>query len=163
MKLRFYDIDADYIKYLKENGDSKVPNFEYKKHNKFFCGIVLTINNFNYFAPVSSNIKKSQTSFLIMDKDSKKDVLKPISSLRFSFMFPCPSKYLSLKDFSKEDRKYQILLKKELRYCNRNVEKIIKLANRVYKLGLKEKTRNMFNICNFKLLEEKSLEYPEKI
>lgn len=36
MKLMFYEVDANYIKYLKENGDNKVPNFEYKKHNKFF-------------------------------------------------------------------------------------------------------------------------------
>lgn len=77
-------------------------------------------------------------------------------------MFPCPSKYLSLKDFSKEDKKYQILLRKELRYCNIHIEKIMKLAKRIYKLGLKEKTRKMFNICNFKILEEKSLEYSEK-
>lgn len=58
-----------------------------------------------------------------MDKEKKGDNLKPISSLRFSFMFPCLAKYLSLKDFSKEDKKYQILLRKELRYCNLNVEK----------------------------------------
>lgn len=36
MKLMFYEVDANYIKYLKENGDNKVPNFECKKHNKFF-------------------------------------------------------------------------------------------------------------------------------
>lgn len=68
-------------------------------------------------------------------------------------------KYLKLKDFSKEDEKYRILLRKELHYCNINIEKVQKLANDVYKLGLNEKTRKKFNICNFKLLEEKCLEY----
>lgn len=99
MKLKFYEVDSEYIKYLKENADNKVPNFEYKKHKKFFCGIVLTINNFNCFAPVSSYNKKNQTTFLILDKDKQTNSLKPISSLRFSFMFPCPNKYLSQKDF----------------------------------------------------------------
>lgn len=67
MKLKFYEVDGEYIKYLKENVDDKIPNVEYKKHKKFFWWIVLTINNFNYFAPVSS--------------------------LRFSFMFPYPIEF----------------------------------------------------------------------
>lgn len=159
MTLKFYEVDSEYIKYLKENGDDKIPNIEYKKHKKFFCGIVLTINNFNYFAPVSSYNKKVHTSFLIMDKDKENKKLKPISSLRFSFMFPCPIEYLSQKDFSKEDEKYRNLLRKELRYCNKNREKIKKLANEAYKLGLKEETRKKFNICDFKKLEETYFRY----
>ena len=159
MNFKFYEVDSKYIKYLKENGDEKIPNIDYKKHKKFFCGIVLTINNFNYFAPVSSYNKKAHTAFLIMDEDKDSKALKPISSLRFSFMFPCPIEYLSQKDFSKEDVKYQSLLRKELHYCNVNREKIKKIASDVYKLGLKENTRKRFNICDFKRLEEKCLEY----
>lgn len=159
MNLKFYEVDSEYIKYLKDNGDEKIPNIEYEKHKKFFCGIVLTINNFNYFAPVSSYNKKAHTAFLIMDKDRTTKELKPISSLRFSFMFPCPIEYLNQKDFSKEDQKYQVLLRKELHYCNTNREKIKKMANEVYKLGLNKKTRQKFNICDFKKLEEKCLEY----
>ena len=159
MNLKFYEVDGEYIKYLRVNGDQKIPNIEYEKHKKFFCGIVLTINNFNYFAPVSSYNKKVHTSFLIMDKDRETKELKAISSLRFSFMFPCPIEYLSQKDFSKEDEKYKILLRKELHYCNTNREKIKKMANEVYKLGLNEKNRQKFNICDFKKLEEKCLEY----
>ena len=26
MKLKFYEVDIEYIKYLKENGDNKIPN-----------------------------------------------------------------------------------------------------------------------------------------
>lgn len=162
MKLKFYEVDSEYIKYLKENGDSKIPNIEYQKHKKFFCGIVLTINNFNYFAPVSSYNKKLHTTFLIMDKEKHTKELKAISSLRFSFMFPCPIEYLNQKDFEKEDEKYKILLRKELHYCNSNREKIKRLANEVYKLGLNPVTRKRFNICDFKKLEEKCLEYIKK-
>ena len=131
--------NSNYIKYLRENADNKIPNLEYENHKKFFCGIVLTINSFNYFASVSSYNKKAHTVFLIMDKDKKTNELKPISSLRFLFMFPCPIEYLSQKDFSKEDEKYRNLLRKELNYCNENREKIRKLADMVYKLGLNEK------------------------
>lgn len=159
MKLKFYEVDGEYIKYLKENGDDKIPNIDYKKHKKFFCGVVLTINNFNYFAPVSSYNKKAHTVFLIMDKDRSTKELKAISSLRFSFMFPCPIEYLEQKDFSKEEEQYQALLRKELHYCNINREKIRKKANEIYNLSLKEETRNKFNICDFKKLEQKCLDY----
>ena len=159
MKLKFYEVDGKYIQFLKEKGDDKIPNIDYKKHKKFFCGIVLTINNFNYFAPVSSYNKKMFTVFLIKDKDRKNNELIPISSIRFSFMFPCPIEYLNQKDFSKEDKKYQILLRKELYYCNQHREKIQKMANAVYKLGLNENTRTKFNICDFKKLEEMCMEY----
>lgn len=159
MKLKFYEVDNEYIRYLKENGDEKIPNFDYEKHKKFYCGIVLTINNFNYFAPVSSYNQKVHTSFIIMDKDTNTQESKPISLLRFSFMFPCPIECLNQKIFSKEDIKYQMLLMKELNYCNKNVARIKKKANEVYKLGLKEESRKRFNICDFKKLEEKCLEY----
>ena len=159
MKLKFYVVDNKYIMFLRENGDKRIPNTNYEEHKKFFCGIVLTINGFNYFAPVSSYNKKAHTVFLIMDKDRKTKELKPISSLRFSFMFPCPIEYLNQKDFSKEEEKYQNLLRKELHYCNINREKIKKLANAVYKLGIKEETRKRFNICNLKKLEEECLKY----
>lgn len=157
--LKFYEVDGEYIKYLRETGDSKIPKIDYKNHQKFFCGIVLTINNFNYFAPVSSYNKKVHTAFLIKDKNRETNELMPISSLRFSFMFPCPIEYLNQKDFSKEDEKYKILLRKELAYCNKNIDKIEKLAHEVYNLGLNEITRNRFNICNFKKLEEQCMNY----
>lgn len=35
MKLKFYEVDSEYIKYLQENGDDKIPNIEYEKHKKF--------------------------------------------------------------------------------------------------------------------------------
>ena len=157
--LKFYEVDAEYIEYLRKFGDNKIPNINYEKHKKFFCGIVLTINGFNYFAPVSSYNQKRHTTFLIMDKDKENNNLRAISSLRFSFMFPCPIEYLNIKDFSKEEEKYRILLRKELQYCNSNIEKIYKLANDIYRLGLKENTRIRFNICNFKKLEEICLQY----
>lgn len=69
------------------------------------------------------HIVKKYTPFLIMDKDRKTKKLKAISSLRFSFVFPCPIEFLNQKDFLKEDEKYKNLLRKELHYCNVNREK----------------------------------------
>ena len=36
MKLKFYEVDSEYIKFLRENGDEKIPNIVYEKHKKFF-------------------------------------------------------------------------------------------------------------------------------
>lgn len=114
MQLKFYEVDAKYIRYLKEEGDNKIPNIDYEKHKKFFCGIVLTINNFNYFVPVSSYHKKAHTVFLIMDKDKKTKGFKPISSLRFSFMFPCPIEYLTQKRFFERRTEISNVIKKRV-------------------------------------------------
>ncbi len=32
MKLKFYEVDREYKKYLRENGDEKIPNIDYEKH-----------------------------------------------------------------------------------------------------------------------------------
>ena len=150
--IAFYDVDSEYVDFLKTI-DSKVPNIKYDGNNKFVCGIVFKINNIEYYAPVS-HMKIQQRTNMLIYKDEE-----PISSIRFSFMFPCPIEYLNQKDFSKEEEKYQNLLRKELHYCNINREKIKKIANEVYKLGIKEKTRKKFNICNFLKLEEQCLKY----
>ena len=158
-KLSFYEVDNIYVKYLREHGDEKVPRIDYETHQKFFCGVIFSINNFNYFAPVSSYNKKRRTAFLIYDNDKFTKEQKPISSLRLSFMFPCPSECLNIKKFEYEDIKYQILLRKELKYCNVHREKIEKLANEVYMLGKNENTRKRFNICNFEVLEKECKKY----
>lgn len=151
-KLKFYDIDIDYINHLK-NFDKQIPNVGYDKHNKFFCGIVFQINGFNYFAPVSSFNKQQRTNFLILDKD------KPISSIRFGFMFPAPDYVLNLKDFCNEQQAYKDLINSEIKYCNSNVHKIYKKAEEVYKIGINKNHPLSYTCCDFKLLEEKSLTY----
>ena len=36
MKLKFYEVDSEYIKFLRENGDEKIPNIVYEKHKKLY-------------------------------------------------------------------------------------------------------------------------------
>ena len=87
-KLSFYDVDKEYIDYLKQEeikqrGFTKVPNMEYENEQKFLCGIVLSINNINYYVPVTSYKKKKSESFLIIFDDDKYNKIK--GSLRFNF------------------------------------------------------------------------------
>ena len=151
-KLKFYDIDENYIDYLK-TFDHQVPNIRYSKFNKFFCGIVLQVGQYNYFAPVTSLTKQQRTNFLICDKG------RAISSIRFSFMIPAFPEVLTLKDFSKQPQTYQDLLNAEIKYCNQKVDKIYKKAEEVYKIGTNSSHPLSYTCCNFKLLEEKSIKY----
>lgn len=118
--LNFYTVDLKYVNYLKdielkERGFSRVPNVEYGKERKekFLCGIVLIINDIDYYVPVSSFKEKRKNNFLIMDKKGN-----PISSLRFNYMFPVPKELVKIRDIdSIPDLAYKNLVGYELRYC----------------------------------------------
>lgn len=156
--LKFYDVDENYIKYLKTI-DRQIPNIGYAKNNKFICGIVLSINGFNYYAPISHNTEKYRTSFLILDKHSR-----IISSIRFCFMFPAPFDVLIEKNFrtiSNSDSKYTDLLAIEYEYCLANESKILTKAQSVYSIGCNKKHTLNYTCCDFELLEKKMGGYAE--
>ena len=151
-KLKFYDIHKKYISYLKKF-DHQIPEIEYDNNSKFFCGIVLEINGFNYYAPITSFNKQQRTNFVILDKG------RPISSIRFSFMVPASEPFITLTDFSSKPQKYKDLVNAEVKYCNQNITAIYKKAKEVYKIGINKKHPLNHTCCDFKLLEEKSLIY----
>ena len=68
--LNFYDVKEDYAEYLRKF-EHRIPNIHYASNNKFVCGIVLTVNGFDYFAPISSNTAKQRTNLLILDEHGK--------------------------------------------------------------------------------------------
>jgi len=155
MSLKFYDVDSDYINYLK-TFDRQIPNMNYHTFNKFVCGVVLNINGFNYFAPVSHFIEQQRTNFLILDKG------RPISSIRFCFMFPVPPENLTLKDFSNEPQTYLDLVNAEIRYCKDNSDIIFKKAMQIYKIGINRNHPAAYLCCDFKLLELKQEEFQQQ-
>lgn len=147
--LKFYDIDKDYVKYL-QSFDKQVPNIEYDGNNKFVCGIVLSINNQDYYAPISHFTEKQQTNLQIFDNG------KAISTIRFSFMIPAYNDVIIEKDFkeiSKVDKKYADLLNAEYKYCLSIMPEILKKADSVYKIGCNKNHKLNYTCCDFKLLE----------
>ena len=148
--LYFYDVNTDYVDYLR-TVDSRVPQILYGNNNKFVCGVVLTINSFKYYVPVSHNVNSYPTSFVIKDKDGK-----AISTLRFNYMFPAKDFTIQVKNFALERQKdinYYNLLLKELRYCRVNQDKIMSLANKVYRKSLSGLEWFQKICCDFKKLE----------
>lgn len=166
-KLNFYIVDNEYIEFLKnaeqeKRGFSRVPNMNYgiNRKPKFLCGVVFEINNLNYYVPVSSFKQQKPDNFLIRDKNG--DVT---SSLRFNYMFPTPKELLTERRISTEqDQSYKILLSQELLFCRKNAEKIQKLAQKTYKNVCNGKKLGLIhNSCDFKLLENKCLDYQKRL
>ena len=66
-QLDFYEVNAEYIAYLMRF-DAKVPYVDYTAesgHDKFLCGIVLSVNGHDYFAPISSFNTPQRTNMII--------------------------------------------------------------------------------------------------
>lgn len=155
----FYDISEDYIKFLKKY-DERVPNVNYLSNNKFVCGIVLNIKGIEYYAPVSHTTEKFRTSLIIKDKKDR-----PISSIRFSFMFPALDSVLTVKDFAAVrsiDPQYASLLDKEYEYCVNHYTAITQRALSTYKIGCNPKHQLNYTCCNFKLLESIYKQYNQE-
>ena len=162
-RLKFYNINLEYIENLQKI-DNKIPDTskQNKKTNRKFIGILLTINGINYVAPLSSPKKKHLSmedgiDFLKIDNGT-------LGIINFNNMFPVHSHLMTEIDISKENNpKYKILLTKQLTWCNeiKNKKKILKNSKLLYNLIkinlISEKVKK--RCCNFKLLEEKALEY----
>ena len=77
-------------------------------------------------------------------------------------MIPVPNNYdvISLLDYNSQDKKYKDLISSEYRYINSNKAEIYKRANKMYTAVTKHKNNFLKTIaCDFKLLEDKSLNY----
>ena len=148
----FYDIDSDYLDYLRSY-EPKVPKTGYNSYEKFFCGIILTINDtVQYYAPVSSFSEQQRTNFLIYDKDNK----TVLSSVRLCFMVPVISSIIhriNIQELFRTDSLYAILVDKEYSYCSKNETSLRKRAQSVYNIGCNKNHAYNRNCCDFKKLE----------
>lgn len=166
-ELLFYIIDRNYIKFLSKFEKHVSYNKDEIGHSIPYLGIVLRIENYEYFVPLYSYKEhyeryKNNPSFLfVYDRKSK-----PLAIIKFSAMIPVP-KHINVKkllEYNKQDKKYKDLISAEYRYINSNKEEIYKRANKMYIAVTKHKNNFLKTIaCDFKLLEEKCLEYKKDI
>ena len=153
--LKFYYVDQLYADFLRTY-DPKVPALSYEAHDKFFCGVVLKVNEKKYYAPISHDTNRQQTSLLIYDKG------RVISSIKFAFMIPVPDNVLNLLDFNtiaQTDLNYANLLRAEYLFCSRHEQIILKKATSVYRIGCNKKHRLNPMCCQFSDLEAHVEEY----
>ena len=172
--MRIVEIDDKYIDYLRKSFPKNILDNKYETriHKRKFVGIVLEINSFIYFAPLSSpkksdydtnnKIKKSTNAICrIVVKN------KLLGKILLNNMFPVPkSKIIPYNVDNEKDISYKILVLKQIRWIQKNTTKIKKKANIIYKVKQNEtfisnnkNKKFLESISPFNLLETKCLEY----
>ena len=162
--LSFYDVDKDYVDYLKqveikERGFTCVPDVEYEGERKFLCGVVLEVNEHKYYVPVTSyKTKQSENILIIIGKDKHNNVK---GSLRFNYMFPVPDICITERIIKNEpDISRRMFLNAQLRFCINNAKAILNHAKRTYLIVTRELNKGLLsNSCMFKLLETACADY----
>ena len=170
-KLKWYIVNKEYVKYLKLF-DSKVENIDYEKNVKPYIGIVLNIDNFKYYVPISSpkekHYKMEEDIDFIKIIDKKGNILGVLNLNNMIPILDSEIKELKydeiekIKTFNndKEKQLYLMLLRLEIKIINDKIEKILRSASKLYKLRLKNpKSKIAKRCCDFKKLEEKAIEY----
>lgn len=168
MKLKLYSVNSNYIKFLRKFDNKVYENKEEKLHGRKYLGVVLSINDFNYYIPMSS---PKATDYIdlenkIIRKDSKTIIRmhygkRLFVTLRISNMIPVPSSVLEPYVLSDErDLKYKEIIQSELRYIDKNSKRIEKYASRLYNNKIKNiNAEYINNTVDFKILESKLKEW----
>ncbi|WP_248463861.1 type III toxin-antitoxin system ToxN/AbiQ family toxin, partial [Pectobacterium versatile] len=161
LKLEFFTVDDEYIVHLKHH-DNKVPN-NYAM-GKPFIGILFSINDVDYIAPLTSvkekhnKIKNSNpTSFKVFDGVENPRL---ISVVQLNNMIPVNQSVITKFNLEAYDIKYQFLVNKELNYIRANSESLIKKAKKLYSIVVNKKVDSLVSIsCDFKKLENAMSDY----
>ena len=174
MKLNWYIMKKEYIKYLKKF-DNKVQDIEYINKSKPYIGIVFNINNFNYYVPISSCKNKYYSMSENIDFVKVTEGRKILAAINLNNMIPVPEENINLLDYQNiseyfsfrneiDKQKYIALLRKEIAIINQRKDDILRRAKRLYELKYKFPNYKVSKrCCNFKLLERKCNEYHRSI
>lgn len=156
-------LDSKYCDYLRQF-DEKVPYNFNKKELRPFIGVLFFVNNCKYFAPLSSPKPKHKAMKTTLD--FMKIANGDLGAVNFNNMLPVTDKNIIKLDLDKDcltnsEKKYTKMLKEQIFWLNRNNDKLYKKSKKLYNKYI-EGTLNK-NIakrcCDFKLLEEKCIEY----
>jgi protein AbiQ len=161
--LKLYKVDTDYINYLK-NYQHHIWDNEDKKNVRPYVGIILTLNNYKYYAPLSSPKPKHQlmTDRLDFIRIDHKNELKCVINL--NNMIPVDDSNIALIDIDNEDEPYRSLLITEIIQIRKKQKLIQNNARILYNKVTKHADENpkLVRICyDFNLLEQKCKEYQE--
>ncbi len=163
LNLRIVRVDSEYCDYLRKF-DNKVMYNKSEKELRPFIGVLFKIDNYEYFAPLSSPKEKHRKMKNNIDFFKIKG--GELGVMNFNNMIPVTSNFYTLIDLNKEtltieESKYQKLLQEQLQWLNANYYQVKNKSFKLYQLynagRLPEKIK--MRCCNFKLLEEKCLEY----
>ncbi len=144
--IKLYEIAPAYIEYLAPHAPHLFRNKQAGQHNeRKYIGVVLTVNDMNYFAPLSSFKEKHHR----MQEGLDFIKIKNYAVINLNNMFPVPAGQYNYVDISKErNPKYKSLLLAEYRYIKSIQEKIRKNAAVLYRLKVKGPASPLTKRCN---------------
>lgn len=164
-KLNFYTIDDNYINYLSQFDKHIAYN---KSQKRPYIGILIIVENHNYFAPLFSPKQKHKlyknnlTFFKIINSKNKNN----LGIIRFSDMIPVPHKCVHLLDTKNKSYAYKRLISEQYSYINipDNRQKIYDKSQKIYQIATSSSKSKMAKFykdlcCNFQSLEQKCNEY----
>ena len=179
MNLKIYSVSDEYVNYLRKFDNKIYDNKEnIRTHTRKYVGVVIKIENMNYYIPMSSpkktdyfdkectKIRPSVNTIVRMTAKNKDGILELRGTLRISNMIPVPITEIMLYDVDSElDIKYKDIIMDEIAFLrnSNNKKNIINKAKLVHKQKNNNFKIKYLDMCvNYKLLEEKCIEYPKK-
>ncbi len=139
MNLQIYEIDLHYIDYLSQYDRHLFHNAEKRQQNsRKYIGIVLEVNNFKYFVPLSSFKQKHKA----MKETTDFIKIKDYAVLNINNMLPVPNGLFERVNIGAiKDLKYKALLQAEYREIKRRRNLIVKNAKIVYSHKIKNENK----------------------
>ncbi|MGL6064724.1 MAG: type III toxin-antitoxin system ToxN/AbiQ family toxin [Fusobacteriaceae bacterium] len=140
--LKFYNINDDYVNYLRKK-ECRIMD---KNKDRIKIGVVFSINNLKYYAPLS-NIDKSKNKYFKNEKEiveafswnkrigiiyDEKD--SKIALIRYDYMLPVPDKEIEEVDRNKLNGNYKKKVENDYKYCNLNKKLTEETALEIYKV-----------------------------
>ena len=167
MNFSFYMVDTAYCDYLRQS-DPCVPYTMESKSVRPFVGIVFTVHNVHYYAPLTS--PKSKHLHMKNQVDFLKINGGKWGAINFNNMIPVHPNSLKKVDMkiletdSPQDTAYNNLLSNQLSWCNSHQDTILKQANKLYCLIVDGKAWCTLKnrCCNFSLDETLCAAYARK-
>lgn len=178
--LGFYNVDTRYLQYLNTIEPEVQFTQEKDYTQKPFLGILVIIETYTYFIPLTSGKPKhakwknvGSAHYLIYEQVKKtelrkRDIFKSISetdalkifaALDLKKMIPVADGLYSQIEFAKlEDQKYADLLEKEYRFCQKIQDGILSKVTQIYR-EQKETGKVYPMYCNFSRLEDACNQY----
>lgn len=157
--IKLYEIDEKYIEYLLPSAPHLFQNKKDNQRNsRKYIGVILVVNGFEYFAPLSSFKEKHRR----MQESLDFLKVKHYAVINLNNMLPVPDGVCTYVDISKESNlKYKALLLAEYRYIKSIRDKIKKNAVILYNHKKQNgNTTALSKRCNdFERLEEACRKY----
>ncbi|EOU1128389.1 type III toxin-antitoxin system ToxN/AbiQ family toxin [Clostridium perfringens] len=154
--MRIYRVKEEYIEYLRRFDDTVEEN---KNEKRPYIGILIQVNEFNYFAPLTSPKPKHKTMKNQIDFIKIKD--GELGAINLNLMIPVPLDQLIKFDINKEEEEYRNLLRNQYRFLKSNKNKIKDKADNLYEKVVKYNSFVKERCVKFKLLESKCKDYNE--